>query len=257
MQSYLTTTTRLHLACIMDGNGRWATRRERPRTDGHRAGVEAVRRVVEAAPGLGVSTLTLYAFSADNWKRPEAEVSALMALFRWALRREIVRLKRAGVRLSVIGRRDRLPEALRNAIARGEWETRRGTRLHLRIAVDYSARDALVEAARRCQTSGEALPCDDSARDAFARHLAAAMHPHVLPGEQAPDVDLVVRTAGEQRLSDFLLWECAYAEFAFLDRCWPEMDADALAAVLADFRSRTRKFGALPGGPAGTLAEAA
>ncbi|MEM6784323.1 MAG: polyprenyl diphosphate synthase [Bacteroidota bacterium] len=246
MQSYLTHRNPLHLACIMDGNGRWAARRGRPRTDGHRAGVEAVRRVVEAAPGLGVSTLTLYAFSADNWKRPETEVSALMALFRWALRREIVRLKRAGVRLSVIGRRDRLPEALRNGIARGEWETRRGTRLHLRIAVDYSARDALVEAARRCQASGEA-----PTRAAFARHLAAATspsmgHPHTLPGEQAPDVDLVVRTAGEQRLSDFLLWECAYAEFAFLEPCWPEMDAEALAAVLADFRSRTRKFGALP-----------
>ncbi|MEO1075596.1 MAG: polyprenyl diphosphate synthase [Bacteroidota bacterium] len=250
MQSYLTHHRALHLACIMDGNGRWAARRGRPRTDGHRAGVEAVRRVVEAAPGLGVSTLTLYAFSVDNWKRPQTEVSALMALFRWALRREIVRLKRAGVRLSVIGRRDRLPEALRNAIARGEWETRHGTRLHLRIAVDYSARDALVEAARRCQASGETLSPDTGARDAFARHLAAAIHPHALPGTPlfeagAPDVDLVVRTAGEQRLSDFLLWECAYAEFAFLDRCWPEMDADALAAVLADFRGRTRKFGAL------------
>ncbi|MEL6703722.1 MAG: polyprenyl diphosphate synthase [Bacteroidota bacterium] len=255
MQSYLSNPNSFHLACIMDGNGRWAARRGRPRTDGHRAGVEAVRRVVEAAPGLGVSTLTLYAFSADNWKRPQTEVSALMALFRWALRREIVRLKRAGVRLSVIGRRDRLPEALRNGIARGEWETRHGTRLHLRIAVDYSARDALVEAARRCQSAGEALSPDNGARDAFARHLAAATspsigHPHALPGTPqfeagVLDVDLVVRTAGEQRLSDFLLWECAYAEFAFLDRCWPEMDADALTAVLADFRSRTRKFGAL------------
>ena len=222
----------LHVALIMDGNGRWAQRRGRPRTDGHRVGVETVRRVVEAAPGLGIGTLSLYAFSSDNWKRPPAEVSALMGLLRRFLRAEIARLKKNGVRLSVIGRRDRLPEAVRAAITRAEWETRRGERLHLRIAVDYSARDALCRAATR-------LP-EAPTREDFATALAAAMH-----SPSAPDVDLLVRTAGEQRLSDFLLWECAYAELLFVDTLWPDFTAADLAAAVADFHRRSRRFGGL------------
>ena len=224
---------RIHVALIMDGNGRWAQAQHRPRTDGHRAGVETVRRVVEAAPELGVGTLSLYAFSSDNWKRPPVEVTALMGLLRRFLLAEIARLKRADVRLSVIGRRDRLPASVRAAIARAEWETRRGDRLHLRIAVDYSARDALCRAATRL--SGGPLTRTD-----FADALAEAMH-----SPSAPDVDLLVRTGGEQRLSDFLLWECAYAELLFLDTLWPDLTAAHLADAVADFRRRTRRFGGL------------
>lgn len=159
----------LHLACVMDGNGRWAEARGLPRAAGHRAGVGAVRRVVEAAPRAGVSVLTLYAFSQDNWRRPEAEVSALMALFGRALGAETARLKRAGVRLVAIGRRDRLPLALRDRLARAEWETRRGTRLLLRLAVDYSARDAIRRAAALAAGCGAAAPSADAFEAALAR----------------------------------------------------------------------------------------
>ena len=223
----------------MDGNGRWATRRGLPRAAGHRAGAEAFRRVVEAAPGLGIGTLTAYAFSSDNWKRPTAEVSALMALLGAYLRSEAPRLKRAGVRLQLIGRRDRLPGALRNAAARAEWETRGGRRLLLRVAVDYSARWALREAAARlAATSASGTPdCDG-----FEAALAAALHPD---GAPAPPVDLFLRTGGDRRLSDFLLWESAYAELLFLDAPWPDVTADTLADAVADFHARERRFGAL------------
>ena len=228
----------LHLACVMDGNGRWAEARGLPRAAGHRAGVGAVRRVVEAAPRAGVSVLTLYAFSQDNWRRPEAEVSALMALFGRALGAETARLKRAGVRLVAIGRRDRLPLALRDRLARAEWETRRGTRLLLRLAVDYSARDAIRRAAALAAGCGAAAP----SADAFEAALARALHPDA---PAAPPVDLFVRTGGERRLSDFLLWESAYAELLFLDAPWPEADGDTLREAVAAFRRRTRRFGAL------------
>jgi undecaprenyl diphosphate synthase len=230
----------LHVACIMDGNGRWAARRGLPRAAGHAAGAEAVRRVVEAAPGLGVGTLTLYAFSADNWKRPAAEVRALFALFGRYLRSEVARLKGAGVRLCVIGRRDRLPAALGQAVARAEWETREGRRLHFRLAVDYSARDALCEAARRW-AAGAAPHDAPPTRAAFERHLAAALHDPA----GAPAVDLLLRTAGEQRLSDFLLWESAYAELLFLDTFWPDVTGETLAEVVARFHRRERRFGGL------------
>jgi undecaprenyl diphosphate synthase len=213
---------------------------------GHRAGAEAFRRVVEAAPGLGVETLTVYAFSADNWKRPPAEVSALMALLGGYLRSETARLKRAGVRLQLIGRRDRLPVALRNAAARAEWETRGGDRLLIRVAVDYSARGAIREAAARLAGSprlgaeGEHVDAPDEA--AFGAALAAALHPD---GAPAPPVDLLIRTGGERRLSDFLLWESAYAELLFLDLAWPDVTGATLADALADFRQRERRFGAL------------
>ena len=230
----------------MDGNGRWATRRGLPRVAGHRAGAEAFRRVVEAAPGLGVGTLTVYAFSADNWKRPPAEVAALMALLGGYLRSETARLKRAGVRLQLIGRRDRLPGALRNAATRAEWETRGGERLLIRVAVDYSARWAIREAAARLAGSPRLGPeaeqvtaSDDGAFDAA---LAAALHPD---GAPAPPVDLLLRTGGERRLSDFLLWESAYAELLFLDLAWPDVTGATLADALADFRRRERRFGAL------------
>ena len=223
----------LHVACVMDGNGRWARRRGLPRAAGHRAGAEALRHVVEAAPAQGVGTLTVYAFSADNWSRPEAEVRALMALLGGYLRTETARLRRAGVRLQLIGRRDRLPGALRAAAARAEWETRHGTRLHLRVAVDYSARWAICRAARLGAASSP---------EAFDAALASALHPD---GSPAPPVDLLVRAGGERRLSDFLLWEAAYAELLFLETPWPDVTAETLAEAVADFRSRERRFGGL------------
>ena len=230
--------TSLHVAIIMDGNGRWATRRGHPRSAGHAAGARAVSRTVEAATRLGVGTLTLYAFSSDNWTRPAAEVRALMRLFRRYLAAERERCIRNGVRLSIVGRRDRLDPALRHAIEAAEHATAGGSRLHLRVAVDYSARDAIVAAAARLG--------GDCTRDAFARALAAATH-----ADAAPDVDLLVRTGGEQRLSDFLLWECAYAELRFVPRLWPDFGETDLREAIDDFLRRERRFGALPAAAAG------
>jgi len=206
----MTQSTSLHVAIVMDGNGRWATRRGLSRSAGHRAGAEAVRRVVRIAPGCGITALTLYAFSSDNWTRPAAEVSTLMRLFARHLRTETAELVAQGVKLTVVGRRDRLPHSLVTAIAAAEQHTAAGTRLELQIAVDYSARAAI--------RSGTLLP----------------------------DVDLLIRTGGEQRLSDFLLWECAYAELWFTDRMWPDFGASHLAAAIHEFHSRDRRFGGLP-----------
>jgi undecaprenyl diphosphate synthase len=232
-QSTLSHPTGIHLAIIMDGNGRWATGRGRPREFGHRAGAKAVRRTVEAAPDLGVGTLTLYAFSSDNWRRPRTEVRALMALFRRYLRTELASLVENEVRLQVVGRRDRLAPDLTQAIEAAEAATARGQRLLLRLAVDYSSRHTLLQAARAFdgQDPVDAL--------GFADLLGQAMHePH-----PAPDVDLLIRTGGEQRLSDFLLWECAYAELLFVPRMWPDFDAHDLAAAVREFRGRDRRFG--------------
>ena len=229
-----------HVAIIMDGNGRWAAARGLPRVEGHRRGVAAVRRVVEAAPGLGIGTLTLYAFSADNWKRPTPEVGRLMGLFLAYLRREASRLREEGVRLSVIGRRDRLPGALPSAIRAAEALTARGDRLELRIAIDYSARGAILRAAAAAAEKTE-----------FERRLAEA-------GGGPPDVDLLVRTGGEQRLSDFLLWESAYAELYFTPRMWPDFGPADLSEAVRAFRARERRFGGLLAPPeAGAIEEAA
>jgi len=237
MQSTLTIggLAGVHVAVIMDGNGRWANARGLPRVAGHRAGAKAVRRIVEAAPGLGIGTLTLYAFSSDNWQRPPREVGALMRLFRSYLASETERLIENGVRLSVIGRRDRLPEVLARAIAGAEAATAGGARLHLRLAIDYSARDAIVRAA--ALAGGREVE-----RGEFEALLGAA----VGSNEPAPQVDLLVRSGGEQRLSDFLLWECAYAELWFTPRMWPDFDAAALAEAVAEFRRRDRRFGRVP-----------
>jgi undecaprenyl diphosphate synthase len=224
-------TARLHVGIIMDGNGRWATRRGLSRLRGHEAGVEAIRRVVEAAPEQGIGTLTLYAFSSDNWRRPRAEVTALMTLLRFYLANEIEALVRNGVRLTVIGRRDRLPDGIANAIARAEAATADGETLHLRIAIDYSARDAILNAAVR---AGGTSPLT---REKFAE---------LITGEpNLRDVDLIIRTSGEKRLSDFLLWEGAYAELHFTERMWPEFEADDLAEALRSFHRRERRFGGL------------
>jgi undecaprenyl diphosphate synthase len=232
----------LHVGIIMDGNGRWATRRGLSRLRGHEAGVEAIRRVVEAAPKQGIGTLTLYAFSADNWRRPKAEVSALMALLRFYLANEVDSLVRNGVRLTVIGRRDRLPPGIAGAIARAEAATATGDVLHLRIAVDYSARDSILSAVALAATLG------DLTRENFSDLVTGE------PGLR--DVDLIIRTSGEKRLSDFLLWEGAYAELHFTDRMWPEFDSEDLADALASFSRRERRFGGLehlPVAPAPSL----
>jgi undecaprenyl diphosphate synthase len=220
----------------MDGNGRWAEKRRRPRRAGHVAGAAAVRRTVEAAPGLGIRTLTLYAFSADNWRRPQAEVDHLMRLFQSHLRSECVRCVDSGVRLSVFGRRDRLPVGLGAAIEEVEERTSGGTRLHLRIAIDYSARDALLTAAAFLRAD---LP---PSREMFGAALARAMN--TPPG--TPDVDLLIRTGGERRLSDFLLWESAYAELVFVDKAWPDFFPPDLESAVREFSTRHRRFGGLP-----------
>lgn len=227
------TSISIHVAVIMDGNGRWAVRRGLPRAAGHHAGVDAIRRVVEAAPELGIGTLSLFAFSSDNWARPAEEVQILMELFGRFLRDEAGPLRAHDVRLSVIGRRDRLPPEVVAAIASAEALTARASRLHLRVAIDYSSRDTILEAARLGRR-------DDATRESFAMRLGETH------GAPAPDVDLLIRTGGEQRLSDFLLWESAYAELFFTARMWPDFHGDDLAAAVEEFRGRDRRFGALP-----------
>ena len=226
---------RLHVGIIMDGNGRWANARGWPRVAGHRAGVEAVRRIVEAAPALGIGRLTLYAFSADNWRRPRSEVSALMKLLGEFIRREVSDCMSQGVRLRFLGRRDRLPAAILSAIEEAEARTAAGTVLELHLAVDYSSRDAMVRAARHLD--GIAEPT----RKEFLEALSA-IEPS---GADVTDVDLLIRTGGEQRLSDFLLWECAYAELHFTRTMWPDFGARDLDAAVRDFHARQRRFGGL------------
>ncbi|MBM4183416.1 MAG: di-trans,poly-cis-decaprenylcistransferase [Gemmatimonadetes bacterium] len=225
-----------HVAIIMDGNGRWALAQGRAREWGHRRGAEAVRKVVEAAPGLGIRTLTLYAFSSDNWKRPAREVALLMRLFRRYLSKEAARLAENGVRLRVVGRRDRLAPEILEAIELAEATTVHGRRMTLRLAVDYSSRHALLEAVRLAAADGGAA---DLERDMVAALLGRATH----ADGPSPDVDLLIRTGGEQRLSDFLLWECAYAELYFTPTMWPDFTAQDLAAAVRDFGSRERRFG--------------
>ncbi|MBX3175377.1 MAG: di-trans,poly-cis-decaprenylcistransferase [Gemmatimonadaceae bacterium] len=212
-----------HVAIIMDGNGRWAARRGRPRWMGHVKGAQVVRDVVAHCARRGVRQLTLYAFSSDNWKRPEAEVRTLFELFVTQLRRQLPSLQRNGIRLSVVGRRDRLPSELLASIAMGERETAGGQRMHLRVAIDYSSREAMATA------------------------LAVAPRDFGVPqaGTILPPVDLLLRTGGERRLSDFLLWECAYAELAFLDVAFPDLRPTHLDAAFDDFAQRERRFGGI------------
>ncbi len=231
---------RFHVAIIMDGNGRWARQRDRPRPVGHIAGAKAVRDTVESAPGLGITTLTLYAFSSDNWRRPRGEVVHLMRLFHKHLDSQCARLKDHGVRLSVIGRRDRIPWSLKRRIARVEEHTCRGRSLHLRIAIDYSARDALLAAAGRLNKEAPLT------RETFEHHVSEVIH----APQGTRDVDLLIRTGGEQRLSDFLLWESAYAELHFTDVLWPDFSGLDLASAVNDYAARERRYGGLqPGLP--------
>ena len=212
----------LHVAIIMDGNGRWALGRGLPRVAGHRAGATTVRRIVEAAPNLGIKTLTLYAFSEGNWTRPAREVTALMKLLGRYLVEETDRCLKNGVRLEAIGRRDRLPAPLVSLLEDAERKTARCRRLHLRLALDYSARRSILETALRLGHR--------ATEETFSEALG-------------PDVDLLIRTSGEQRLSDFLLWECAYAEMVFTPRMWPAFTAEDLTQAVDEFHRRDRRFG--------------
>jgi len=228
----------LHVAIIMDGNGRWATRRGLPRIAGHRAGVVAARRVVEHVPDVGIRWLTLYAFSSDNWRRPADEVKSIFWLLRAFLRLETQRLKERGARLEVIGRRDRLPRPLLREIVRAELATSAGRRLDVRVAIDYSSRDAITRAA--VELADALAPIGAGTADEAARMLGQALI------AQSGEVDLLIRTGGEKRLSDFLLWESAYAELVFTDRMWPEFDAADLDEALSEFSRRQRRFGGIP-----------
>jgi undecaprenyl diphosphate synthase len=227
---------RLHVAIIMDGNGRWAARRNLPRVAGHRAGVAAVRRIVEHAPNVGIRCLTLYAFSSDNWRRPAAEVKSIFWLLRAFLRLERERLRQAGARLEVIGRRDRIPRLLLREIDQAISATAEGRNLLLRVAIDYSSRDAIMRAA---------LSASNGHPHGHSAEQRQKMVHQELSGKSG-EVDLLIRTGGEKRLSDFLLWECAYAELWFTDRMWPDFETNDLDAALKDFRGRERRFGGVP-----------
>jgi undecaprenyl diphosphate synthase len=255
----------MHVAIIMDGNGRWAERRGLPRVAGHRAGARAVRRIVEAAVRSGIDVLTLYAFSSDNWSRPAEEVDGLMRLLKRHLQSEAARCVENGVRVSVIGRRDRLSRELVRIIEQTEQVTAACDRMILQLAIDYSAREAIVRAATQrdepCEidktidvSALESSACSraepDRAVQSFARRIARAAGSPLCH----PNVDLLIRTGGERRLSDFLLWEIAYAELVFVDDCWPDFDERRFDNALMEFHSRERRYGGLPSTPSGLLA---
>ena len=232
------TVATLHVAIIMDGNGRWARARGLPRTVGHRQGVEAARRVIRAAAEAGITHLTLFGFSSENWKRPRLEVQYLMGLLRSYLQRNVDELHDAGVRLSVIGERDALPADIVDLIAEAERRTRDNAGLHLTIALNYGGRADIVAAARRLAARVEAgmLAAEAIDESAFGAHLSTA---------GLPDPDLMIRTSGEQRVSNFLLWQLAYAEMSFVEKYWPDFTGEDLVAALAEFRRRDRRFGAI------------
>jgi undecaprenyl diphosphate synthase len=228
----------MHIAIIMDGNGRWATQRGLPRTAGHIEGAKAVRAAVEMAARAKVRTLTLYAFSAANWARPTAEISALMRLFGQYLFTETRRCVEQSIRVNIIGRRDRLSENLLKSIEQSERSSAAGTGMHLRIAVDYSSQYSIVQAAQR---AAREQPGVELSNDEFQRLLQEADHSS---GAAGP-VDLLIRTGNERRLSDFLLWECAFAELHFSECLWPDFDEKRFNDALEDYGSRQRRFGAI------------
>jgi undecaprenyl diphosphate synthase len=235
----LATEQRLHVAIISDGNGRWATSRGLPRSAGHRAGAEAARGLIEAAPSLGIHTLTLFALSSANWQRPPGEVNAILRLLHEYLLAETTHCLNEGIRLRIIGRRDRIPATLRQVIADAEAITARGTRLNVRLAIDYSARESIFHAACKFYKATEL------STDSFSQVLSEVHR------GSSTDVDLLIRTGGEQRLSDFLLWESAFAEFVFLAKRWPDFTVADLRAALDEFHRRERTRGALPAELAG------
>lgn len=226
-----------HVAVIMDGNGRWAKARLLPRVVGHQRGSDAVRRVVEAAADFGIEYLTLYAFSSENWKRPMEEVGDLMGLLRLYLRRDLAELHANGVRVKVIGDRRRLPADILDLIRQAETRTEANRRMTVTLAISYGGQDEIVNAARFLAQEAAAGRLDPAAIDAdlFANRLETA---------GMPDPDLVIRTSGEKRLSNFLLWQAAYAEFVFVDTLWPDFGRDELMSAIREFQARDRRFGA-------------
>ena len=226
-----------HIAIIMDGNGRWASARGLPRAEGHRRGADAARRVVEAAAKHGVQYLTLYSFSSENWSRPAEEVDDLMGLLRWRLRSEVADMHKQGVRLKVIGERERLPSDIARLINDAEAMTAENDRITVIMALSYGGRGDIVNAVRRVVMDG--VPATDIDEAVIQGRLST---------DGVPDPDLLIRTGGEQRISNFLLWECAYAEFYFSNAMWPEFDEAHLLEAVAAFHNRERRFGGLKAG---------
>ena len=226
-----------HVAIIMDGNGRWASARGLPRTAGHRQGAEAARRVVEAAAELGIGYLTLYSFSLENWRRPETEVRDLMGLLRRYLQAEIAELHKNGIRLLVVGERDRLPGDIRRLIEEAENRTRDNERMTVVMALSYGGRQEILAAARELAAAAAAGRVDPAQidEDAFAARLST---------HGVPDPDLVIRTSGEKRISNFLLWQSAYSELVFVDKLWPDFSGDDLTDAIREFQTRDRRYGA-------------
>jgi undecaprenyl diphosphate synthase len=233
-EARITTRSRLHVAIICDGNGRWATFRGLPRSAGHKAGAEAARSVIRSAPYLGIHTLTLFALSSANWRRPASEVSAILTILSEYLENETQHCLDEGIRLSILGRRDRLDPVLRERIAESEALTSNGKRLHLRLAIDYSARYALFQAASKFYKA------TTLSSETFGDTLAEVQR------GGSTEVDLLIRTGGEQRLSDFLLWECAFAEFVFFQKRWPDFTPADLRNAIEEFARREKTRGALP-----------
>ncbi len=227
---------RLHVAIIMDGNGRWAKQRGLPRTLGHRAGVAALRRTVQGAMDLGLNRLTVFGFSTENWRRPPPEVSELMGLLKTYFESDLARLQREGVHVRIVGRRSGLPSDILSIIERAEAQTAQNSRFFLQVAFNYGGRADIVDAARKFADavhSGTARP----------RDLDEAVFESYLSTAAAPSPDLIIRTSGEQRISNFLLWECAYAELIFQDVYWPDYGPEHLKAAIADYQSRERRYG--------------
>ena len=220
-----------HIAIIMDGNGRWAKKRLMPRVAGHVQGVERVRDIIKACADRGIEYLTLFAFSSENWRRPKEEVTKLMELFVMALEREVDKLNRNGIRLRIIGDLSRFDDKLRQLIAAGEAATAEHTRLTLTVAANYGGRWDIMQAVNAWQ---QANPTGEITEEALAEHLSMAY---------APEPDLFIRTGGEQRISNFLLWQLAYAELYFTETLWPDFDAAALDAAIASYQKRERRFG--------------
>lgn len=230
-----------HVAIIMDGNGRWATSRGLPRTAGHERGVEALRRTVRAAGELGIKYLTVFSFSTENWRRPAAEVDILFGLLRAYMRRDLAKLKRDGVRVRVVGTRDNLPDDLSELVERAERETGENSKFYLTVAFNYGGREEIVRAARNLAAAASAGWIEPEA-------ISEASFSAALDTRGMPDPDLLIRTSGERRISNFLLWQCAYSELVFLDVLWPDFGEDDLRAAVEEYARRERRFGALATG---------
>jgi len=226
-----------HIGIIMDGNGRWAEMRGLQRVEGHKRGVERVTEIVEAARGIGVEVLSLYAFSIENWKRPEDEVAVIMGLLEATLMKEFLNFMREGVRFRIIGNKDKLPENVRNVIETIESETSGNNKLVLQCALSYGGRDEIIRAVRKIVASG--IPSEEVTEEALSR---------LMDTTGVPDPDLIIRTSGEQRLSNFLLWQSAYAEFYFTNTLWPDFTGEELMEAVQEYRKRSRRFGALVSG---------